>query len=127
LDKINKLRGVSFIYNNDSTGKRQIGFVAQEMEKVFPEFITTSEDGLKAVSYANITAVLLEGIKEQQQKIDNQQSQIDAQNDRLSLLEKKSGVYQSSGFGFSDSNMGLWIFLSASAFSVVYLIAKKRK
>jgi hypothetical protein len=126
LDKIMKLRGVSFIYNNDNTGKRQIGFIAQELEELYPEFVTTGEDGLKAVSYANITAVLLEGIKEQQNKINEQQKQINAQNERLTALEKKSGVIQTSGFISLGSNSGLWIFLSVVTFSVVYLVVRKK-
>jgi hypothetical protein len=126
LDKIMKLRGVSFIYNNDNTEKRQIGFIAQELEELYPEFVTTGEDGLKAVSYANITAVLLEGIKEQQNKIDEQQKQINAQNERLTTLEKRSDVIQTSGFVSLGSNSGLWIFLSVVAFSVVYLVVRKK-
>ena len=120
LVKLLKLNGVSYIYNNDNTEKRQIGFIAQELEEIFPEFVTTGEDGLKAVSYANITAVLLEGIKDQQKEIDNLK-------DRLTALEKKSIVQQSAGFSSENSNNGLWIFLSAVVFSVAGFVIKKSK
>ncbi|MCX6163374.1 MAG: tail fiber domain-containing protein, partial [Ignavibacteriae bacterium] len=120
LDKIMKLRGVSFVYNNDNTGKRQIGFIAQEMEELFPEFITTDDNGLKGVSYANVSAVLLEGIKEQQK-------QIDGLNARLLALEKKSGVIQTSGFVPEGSNTGLWFFLSAVALSIAGVIIRKNR
>jgi hypothetical protein len=119
LDKIMKLRGVSFIYNNDDNGKRQIGFIAQEMEDKFPELVTTGEDGFKGISYANLTAVLLEGIKQQQ-------TQIDDLSARLTALEKNSGMVQTSGFVSTNSNSGLWIFLSALVFSIAYLIVRKR-
>lgn len=48
------------------------------MEKVLPEFVFTNPvDGLKEINYPEITAVLVEAIKEQEQKIDNQQKEID--------------------------------------------------
>jgi hypothetical protein len=119
LENITKLRGVSFNYNNDSTGKRHIGFIAQELEILYPEFVTTGEDGLKAVSYANITAVLLEGIKEQQKQIDDL-------NSRLTALEKKPGIIQTSGFTPENSNTGFWIFLSALTFSIAGIIIRKK-
>ncbi len=48
----------------------QIGFIAQEVEKVFPELVVTGKDGYKAVDYSKITPVLLEAIKDQQKQID---------------------------------------------------------
>ena len=42
----------------------QTGFIAQELEKVFPEFVNTSSDGYKSVDYARLTPVLVEAIKE---------------------------------------------------------------
>jgi hypothetical protein len=119
IEKIMKLRGVSFRYNNNNS-KKEIGFIAQEMEEVFPEFVTTGEDGLKAVSYSNITAVLLEGIKEQQKQIDDL-------NTRLIALDKKSSVMQTSSFVPENSNAGLWIFLSAVTLSIAGIVTRKRK
>jgi len=48
----------------------QIGFLAQEVEQVFPELVSTGTDGYKAVNYAQMTPVLLESIKEQQAQIE---------------------------------------------------------
>ena len=52
--------------------KPSIGVVAQEVEKVLPEVVHggDKEDDFKSVSYGNITAVLIEAIKEQQKQID---------------------------------------------------------
>ncbi len=55
---------------------RQIGLIAQEVEKVFPELVRTDDNGYKAVSYEKLTVVLLEGIKEQQKQIESLQNQI---------------------------------------------------
>ncbi len=57
--------------------KRQIGFSAQEMEKLFPELVMTDANGYKSVDYGRLTPVLVEAIKEQQEQITKQQQQID--------------------------------------------------
>ncbi|MBL7738104.1 MAG: tail fiber domain-containing protein [Chitinophagaceae bacterium] len=48
---------------------RQIGLLAQNVEKVIPEAIN-EKDGYKGVDYAKLVPLLIEGIKEQQQQID---------------------------------------------------------
>jgi hypothetical protein len=55
----------------------QIGLIAQDVEKVFPELVRTDDSGYKAVSYEKLSVILLEGMKEQQQQIKDQQKQID--------------------------------------------------
>jgi hypothetical protein len=76
LPKLLRLRGVSYDWkrrefkgNNFPEG-RQIGIIAQEMEKEFPELVSTDRDGYKAIAYDRFTAVLLEAIKAQQQQIE---------------------------------------------------------
>jgi len=77
LDKVLKLRGVEFEWNKEKfkdmgfTGGRKIGLIAQEVEPVLPETVDTADDGYKSVRYANIVAVLIEAIKEQQEMIEN--------------------------------------------------------
>jgi hypothetical protein len=46
------------------TDAKQIGFIAQELEKVYPELVMTDEEGYKRVDYPKITPVLVEAIKE---------------------------------------------------------------
>jgi hypothetical protein len=70
LDRVEKIRGVSFEWSKEAeslgvqAGRKQIGIVAQEMEPVFPELVSTGSDGYKSVDYSKLTAVLLEAIKE---------------------------------------------------------------
>ncbi len=93
LEKIMKLRGVSFNWkDNNNPG---IGLIAQEVEKVFPELVNGG-DGLKGVQYGNLVAPLIEAVKAQQQEIEaqkliikEQQADIKAINSRLRLLENK--------------------------------------
>jgi hypothetical protein len=56
--------------NMQFTDERQIGFSAQEIEKLFPELVTTDANGYKSVDYGRMTPVLVEAIKQQQKKID---------------------------------------------------------
>jgi hypothetical protein len=81
LEKIMAMHGVSFDLNGDSLncaiGRKNIGFIAQELENIIPEVVVTGIDGYKAVAYDKITAVLTEAIKEQQQQIEKQQIEID--------------------------------------------------
>ena len=48
---------------------RDIGVIAQEVEKVAPEIVTTRDTGYKAVNYQKLTALLIEAVKELQEEI----------------------------------------------------------
>ena len=48
---------------------KQIGFIAQEVEKIYPELVTVGPDGFKQVDYDKFTPILVEAIKEQQDQI----------------------------------------------------------
>jgi hypothetical protein len=55
---------------------RQVGLIAQEVEPVIPEIVKTDKDGYKALSYEKLTAVLVEALKEQNQKIKELEAKI---------------------------------------------------
>lgn len=59
------------------TTDTQIGFIAQDIEKIYPELVLTDAKGYKSVDYSRLTPILVEAIKEQQIKIDNQQKIIE--------------------------------------------------
>ena len=59
LEKVNALRGVTF----DKDGKRGLGVIAQEVEKILPEVVMDGEE-YKSVAYGNIVGVLIEAVKE---------------------------------------------------------------
>ena len=50
--------------------RKRIGVIAQDVEKILPELVRTREDGLKAVYYPEIAAVLIEAIKELKAEVD---------------------------------------------------------
>ena len=76
IDKVNALRGVDF--NWKENGKKQIGVIAQEVEKILPELVEMRPDGYKGVHYDNIVGLLIEAIKEQQKEINELKEKIDA-------------------------------------------------
>jgi hypothetical protein len=90
LDKLDRLRGVKFDWNSRyeslgrSTGHREIGVIAQEIEEEFPELVTTwGDDDYRAVDYGRMAGVFIEAIKEL--RAENQ-----ALRDRIEALEKSS-------------------------------------
>jgi hypothetical protein len=74
LDKVTQLRGVS--YNHIDAEERSIGVIAQEIQEVLPEVVREGQDGMLSVAYGNITAVLIEAIKEQQDIISQLEERI---------------------------------------------------
>ena len=71
------------------TDKMQMGFIAQDVEKIFPEMVFTDAAGYKSIDYSRLTPVLVETIKEQQQIVENQQKAIDDLLKRVEKLEHK--------------------------------------
>lgn len=72
LCKVLKLRGVE--YNKIDNNERQIGVIAQEVEEIVPEVVYPKGEHpdyeKKSVAYANLVGLLIEAVKEQNQRID---------------------------------------------------------
>jgi len=64
LNKVSQIRGVTFTRKDLEDKSRKSGVIAQEVEKVLPEVVTTTEDGTKTVAYGNLVGLLIESIKE---------------------------------------------------------------
>jgi hypothetical protein len=71
LDIVTKLSGKLYTMKSDETQKEKIGFIAQEIEQHLPQVVSTDPNGIKSVSYGNVTALLVEAIKELNQKIED--------------------------------------------------------
>lgn len=77
LNKVLKLRGVSYSWKRDSENKTHLGLIAQEVEKIVPELVFNNPvDNLKGVHYTHIPALLIEAIKEQQKQINELKKQL---------------------------------------------------
>jgi hypothetical protein len=97
LGKLDSIRGIVFDWNElygslgRSTGRREIGVIAQDVEKVFPELVSAwDEQGYKAVDYGRLTGVLVEAIKELKAKNESLER-------RLEALEKLLGAAPNNG------------------------------
>lgn len=66
IDTLNQIEGVGFTWK--SNGAQSYGVIAQELQKVLPELVTESEEGL-AVSYIPLIAFLVEAVKSQEKRI----------------------------------------------------------
>jgi hypothetical protein len=83
LYKLDQIRGVSFDYTAPAAvrdqmaepaalpedGTRSIGVLAQEIEVVLPELVSTDAQGYKSVEYANLAGFLIQVNKEQEAEI----------------------------------------------------------
>jgi len=71
LDKVCQMRGVTF-NRTDFDGEKQMGVIAQEVEKIIPEVVKEddSEDKIKSVAYGNMVGLLIEAIKDLKAEID---------------------------------------------------------
>ena len=80
IDRITQISGYEFdwIPNQEHHGfeGRDIGVIAQEIEKVLPQVVTTRASGYKGVKYEKIVPLLIQAIKEQQKQIEDLQNQI---------------------------------------------------
>lgn len=109
LDKLMQLNPTSYTFNNDAetvslrlNGKSEMGLVADELEKVFPELIKNSfvpmrknpitgeqfpEIDYKGVNYVGLIPVLIASIQEQQMEIEAKDAEIQTLTERLERLE----------------------------------------
>lgn len=108
LADVLKLQGVTYNWRQSEfpdlhfNDRKQIGLIAQDVEKIFPEIVNTNNEGYKSVDYGKFAPVLIEAIKElnskneqQQQVNENQQNEINALKANNSELKSAVGNLQS--------------------------------
>jgi hypothetical protein len=82
LDKVSALNGYTFNRTTEEDNeKKYVGVIAQEVLEVLPEAVHKNHDGIYSVAYGNLTALLIEALKEERQKRE-------ALEQRLERLEK---------------------------------------
>ena len=91
LAKVGQLRGVSYNWRKDEfpeknfDNKEQIGLIAQEVEKIYPQLVDTDALGFKSIQYSKVVALLIEALKEQQTEIGSLKAEVS----KMSQLEQK--------------------------------------
>lgn len=78
LEKVNNLKAYRYLYKDqDLSSKKILGFMAQDVQPLFPELVGQAEDGFYALNYAGFGVVAIKAIQEQQELIDAQKLHIE--------------------------------------------------
>ena len=83
IDKIISLTAMKYDYKTTNfphknfSSRKQIGLMAQSVEKVLPELVATDSDGYKAINYSHLTPVLADAIKHLSKKIEDLEAKIE--------------------------------------------------
>jgi hypothetical protein len=88
LEKVIRLQGMTYRFINDEERIKRTGFIAQDVQKIFPELVSETEEGL-GIKTLEIIPHIVEAIKEQQILIEEQQRIIADLDARLQALEGK--------------------------------------
>jgi len=77
--------------NADLLSRTFYGFLAQDVEKLFPDLVFKDSAGMLSVDYIGMIPLLLDGLQDQQTQIEKQQQQIDEQRELINQLIKAMG------------------------------------
>jgi hypothetical protein len=96
LENVMKIQGVTYDWRTEEFPERnfasrtEIGVIAQDLEEIYPELVSTDAAGYKSVQYSHIVPVLIEAIKEQQNMIsgltstvENLSASLEAQHSKM--------------------------------------------
>ena len=77
------MRGVYFNWRDkDKEESHDIGLIAQEVEKTFPEVVSEDQEGYKSINYGKIVAALVEAVKELKTQNEELKAKIEALESR---------------------------------------------
>ncbi|MDD3370415.1 MAG: tail fiber domain-containing protein [Alphaproteobacteria bacterium] len=87
LADIMKMRPISFTYKEN--GKKSLGVIAQELEKIYPYLVSENPQGYKGVNYDALVAPLIGAVQELKKENDMLKKQLSIQKESLQKLEKR--------------------------------------
>jgi len=92
LEKVLKLRGVYYDWKwhpDTKEHRRHMGLIAQEVNEVVPEVVTYDPDNDRyGVSYDKLVGVLVEATKDQQELINRQEQKLEEQQKEIDILKE---------------------------------------
>ena len=111
LEILSKLRPVTYYWKNpekDQSSKMLRGFIAQDVEKVMPEWVSTNDLGYKTVDTAGLTPMLVDSVKTLKAENDDLKT-------RLSALENsRKVVVAGNAWGFAVGGLALGLAMVVS-------------
>ncbi|UXR64376.1 tail fiber domain-containing protein [Bdellovibrio bacteriovorus] len=96
LQKILSLRGVTFDWRHEVrpdlkfTERKDMGVIAQDVEKVFPEAVDKDEKGFRAVAYTKLIGPMIEAFKELYKSIAGVTAEVAAQKREIASLKQEN-------------------------------------
>lgn len=94
LELISALEGVEYAYRVAAfpekrfSRDRELGLLAQQVERVLPQVVVQDASGFKYVAYARIVPVVVEAVKELRRESGELQKSVDALRDELSQMKQ---------------------------------------
>lgn len=92
LDALMRLRGVTYAWREESGkhqhGRREVGFLAQEVEDILPDIVSEDSEGFLTVAYSRLSPLLVEGVKALVLENESLKSQLSDMEKRVATLEK---------------------------------------
>ncbi|MGZ3774292.1 MAG: tail fiber domain-containing protein [Pseudobdellovibrionaceae bacterium] len=95
FENLLRLQGVTYYFKDKKkyTKQRQIGLIAQDVEKVYPEVVSTdSETGIKSINYGFLVSPLIEAVKKLYSDLTNHTKELDELKKKMAALEEKNNV-----------------------------------
>lgn len=91
MDKIMQLKPSSYYFKTSHkvAKNKSVGFIAQDVEKIFPEMVYDFDGGYKGLNYSAFVVVAVKAIQEQQQKIQEQEEKSQQQEQKINILEER--------------------------------------
>lgn len=109
LDKVLAMHGREFDYTDEAIASkfglpgRQIGLIAQEVERIFPDWVSRDDEGYLYVTERGTTALMVEALRDLRAEKDEQLARRDTQiaslNERIAALERLVGRLASAQSG----------------------------
>jgi hypothetical protein len=95
LSNFAKLRPVNYFWRTEEFadqhfGKRQsFGLIAQDVEKLFPDLVSTDEKGFKAINYSKLPLYTIQAVRELKAENDDLRSRLERQQSQIDELARK--------------------------------------
>ena len=92
LSTVMRLKPVTYFYKADKTNHPEVGFIAQEVQKIVPEVVSGTEGDITkgetlGLSYGNLVPVLTKAIQEQQASIETLKTTVQSQQAQIDELK----------------------------------------
>lgn len=117
LARLDQIDTYSFRMRDDVSGQLELGVMAQEVEKVFPELVRTASDemGTKSVNYTGFVAPLIEATKTLKAENDNLKAELASlKTEQVAMLSSiddlradMNGMKAHTGYGIGKAGFGV--------------------